>query len=289
MQTYDAFVARVSALGDGCGDARTNLSSDDRGSNPAPSTSRESLARLATLPECYDAYVALHRGGLWFDINPFWHPELRCYYLRCEPNRATTRLPGASGDQERKGENPSRDALINSRENEGTMTNPSRARAVIVPVAKSRGFVSHATLREVSRLGDDWRRETEQRVETRDDDGFGPTESIEANEGATFDGFAGDPPPAVATSLCVVDGDGVAVVVAVARGLVEPEECDSAVKDDDTLLSSAFANEDDAFDDAARVKAGPVVMGDASDDEESLLDERDAGQPDLGVADRGRE
>ena len=164
-----------------------------------------------------------------------------------------------------------------------------RARAVIVPVAKSRGFVSHATLREVSRLGDDWRRETEQRVETRDDDGFGPTESIEANEGATFDGFAGDPPPAVATSLCVVDGDGVAVVVAVARGLVEPEECDSAVKDDDTLLSSAFANEDDAFDDAARVKAGPVVMGDASDDEESLLDERDAGEPDLGVADRGRE
>ena len=307
MQTYDAFAARVSDLGDACGDGRTDVSSDDRGPTPQPSTSRDD-ARLATLPECYDAYVSLHRGGLWFDINPFWHPELRCYYLRCEPNRATE-------DSDARGEDATR-ARGATRAPASEAAARRGARAVIVPVAKSRGRVSHATLREVSRLGEAWRRETE-RIGRRapsagadasagsertpsidgtdgtDDDGFRTVREAEdvsrsRTRDATRDGFAGDPPPAFATSLCVVDTDGVAVVLRVARGLVEPEECDAAAKDDDA--TTGFADDDAAFDEAPRVESGRRGASSgatfAASDDEDDLDERDAfgrPEPERGV------
>ena len=310
MQTYDAFAARVSARGDGGGDARAIGPSGDRSSNPRPSTSRDA-ALLATLPECYDAYVALHRGGLWFDINPFWHPELRCYYFRCEPNRTTisthaARDPPAIGDA-------SGDA-----ENVATRKPQSRRRAVIVPVAASRGSVSHRELRRVARLGDQWARETEQneheRVHERDErdergDGTSeaPSPSVlrecrEPADGETddrsnvareptpdesalrFDGFRGDDPPAITTSLCVVDTDGVAVVLRVARGLVEPEEVDLPPKEEGDADNApmAFANGAFAEDAGERVPtsaSGAIADRGASgfSDDEDDLDERDAG------------
>ena len=311
MQTYDAFAARVSARGDGGGDARAIGPSGDRSSNPRPSTSRDA-ALLATLPECYDAYVALHRGGLWFDINPFWHPELRCYYFRCEPNRTTisthaARDPPAIGDA-------SGDA-----ENVATRKPQSRRRAVIVPVAVSRGSVSHRELRRVARLGDEWARETEQNEHERDErdergesgrvtsdapsvrgcrepaDGETDDRSNVAREPTDkstlrFDGFRGDDPPAITTSLCVVDTDGVAVVLRVARGLVEPEEVDLPPKEegdaDGAFADGAYA--EDAGERDPTSASGAIADRGASgfSDDEDDLDERDAG--DVGVPEESR-
>lgn len=327
MQTYDAFAARVSARGDGGGDARAIGPSGDRSSNPRPSTSRDA-ALLATLPECYDAYVALHRGGLWFDINPFWHPELRCYYFRCEPNRTTisthaARDPPAIGDA-------SGDASVGGVEAENVATRKpqSRRRAVIVPVAVSRGSVSHRELRRVARLGDEWARETEQNEHERDErDERGesgesgrvtsdePSPSVrgcrEPADGETddrsnvareptdestasgFDGFRGDDPPAITTSLCVVDTDGVAVVLRVARGLVEPEEVDLPPKEEGEndgafadLTKNAYA--EDAGERDPTSASGAIADRGASgfSDDEDDLDERDAG--DVGVPEESR-
>lgn len=319
MQTYDAFAARVSARGDGGGDARAIGSSGDRSSNPRPSTSRDA-ALLATLPECYDAYVALHRGGLWFDINPFWHPELRCYYFRCEPNRTTisthaARDPPAIGDA-------SGDASVGGVEAENVATRKPqlRRRAVIVPVAVSRGSVSHRELRRVARLGDEWARETEQNEHERDErdergesgrvtsdapsvrgcrepaDGETDDRSNVAREptdestASGFDGFRGDDPPAITTSLCVVDTDGVAVVLRVARGLVEPEEVDLPPKEegdaDGAFADGAYA--EDAGERDPTSASGAIADRGASgfSDDEDDLDERDAG--DVGVPEESR-
>ena len=318
MQTYDAFAARVSARGDGGGDTRAIGPSGDRSSNPRPSTSRDA-ALLATLPECYDAYVALHRGGLWFDINPFWHPELRCYYFRCEPNRTNaTRVArdpgGAIGDANGDLGVGGAEASVA----EASAPQKSRRRAVIVPVAASRVSVSHRELRRVARLGDQWARETEQneheRVherDERDERGGGtseaPSPSVlrecrEPADGETddrsnvareptpdesalrFDGFRGDDPPAITTSLCVVDTDGVAVVLRVARGLVEPEEVDLPPKEEGDADNApmAFANGAFAEDAGERVPtsaSGAIADRGASgfSDDEDDLDERDAG------------
>ena len=319
MQTYDAFAARVSARGDGGGDARAIGPSGDRSSNPRPSTSRDA-ALLATLPECYDAYVALHRGGLWFDINPFWHPELRCYYFRCEPNRTTisthaARDPPAIGDA-------SGDASVGGVEAENVATRKPqlRRRAVIVPVAVSRGSVSHRELRRVARLGDEWARETEQNEHERDErdergesgrvtsdapsvrgcrepaDGETDDRSNVAREptdestASGFDGFRGDDPPAITTSLCVVDTDGVAVVLRVARGLVEPEEVDLPPKEegdaDGAFADGAYA--EDAGERDPTSASGAIADRGASgfSDDEDDLDERDAG--DVGVPEESR-
>ena len=147
MQTYDAFAARVTARGDGVGNDRPIASSDDRRSNPPSSTSHFN-ARLATLPECYDAYVSLHRSGLWFDVNPFYHPELSCYYLRCEPAKVGSRDATKTTDDD-----------VTENSDDKRTTKERRSRAVIVPVATRVARVSHATLRNLSRLGDAWRRE----------------------------------------------------------------------------------------------------------------------------------
>jgi hypothetical protein len=328
MQTYDAFAARVSARGDGGGDTRAIGPRGDRSSNPRPSTSRDA-ALLATLPECYDAYVALHRGGLWFDINPFWHPELRCYYFRCEPNRTRAGSNANAARVARDPTNPigepSGDTGVGGVEASVATRKPqSRRRAVVVPVAVSRGTMSHRELRRVARLGDQWARETEHEREherdkergERDERGRVTSEPDEPSvrdpcqnepvDGTTedrsnvareneptdestlrslrFDDFRGDDPPAITTSLCVVDTDGVAVVLRVARGLVEPEEVDLPPKEEGDADNApmAFANGAFAEDAGERVPtsaSGAIADRGASgfSDDEDDLDERDAG------------
>ena len=262
MQTYDAFAARVTARGDGVGTDRPIASSDDRRSNPPSSTSHFN-ARLATLPECYDAYVSLHRSGLWFDVNPFYHPELSCYYLRCEPAKVGSRDATKTTD----------DDVTENSDDERT-TKERRSRAVIVPVATRVARASHATLRNLSRLGDAWRRE-------------GKEEDL-PNEKGKEDAsdsllFRGDAVPKIGVSLCLVDGDGTAVVLNVNEGLVEPEDVDPPAEDLIHLLA------DDATDgDETRSGNGSLnrqgVVG-FSDDEAEDLDERDAGE--VGGAERG--
>ena len=264
MQTYDAFAARVTARGDGVGTDRPIASSDDRRSNPPSSTSHFN-ARLATLPECYDAYVSLHRSGLWFDVNPFYHPELSCYYLRCEPAKVGSRDATKTTD----------DDVTENRDDERT-TKERRSRAVIVPVATRVARVSLATLRNLSRLGDAWRREGKEEDLPNEKE----KEDASASDSLLF---RGDAVPKIGVSLCLVDGDGTAVVLNVNEGLVEPEDVDPPAEDLIHLLA------DDATDgDETRSGNGSLnrqgVVG-FSDDEAEDLDERDAGE--VGGAERG--
>lgn len=261
MQTYDAFAARVTARGDGVGNDRPIASSDDRRSNPPSSTSHFN-ARLATLPECYDAYVSLHRSGLWFDVNPFYHPELSCYYLRCEPAKVGSRDATKTTDDD-----------VTENIDDKRTTKERRSRAVIVPVATRVARVSHATLRNLSRLGDAWRREG------KEEDLPNEKEKEDASDSLLF---RGDAVPKIGVSLCVVDGDGTAVVLNVNEGLVEPEDVDPPAEDLIDLLA------DDATDgDETRLGNGSLnrqTVG-FSDDETEDLDERDAGE--VGGAERG--
>ena len=211
MQTYDAFAARVTARGDGVGNDRPIASSDDRRSNPPPSTSFDA-ARLATLPECYDAYVSLHRSGLWFDVNPFYHPELSCYYLRCEPAKVGSRDATKTTDDD-----------VTENIDDKRTTKERRSRAVIVPVATRVARVSHVTLRNLSRLGDAWRREgkEEDLPEPKETNETLPNEKEDASDSFLF---RGDAVPKIGVSLCVVDGDGTAVVGGIGGfvGLFDP-------------------------------------------------------------------
>ena len=261
MQTYDAFAARVTARGDGVGNDRPIASSDDRRSNPPSSTSHFN-ARLATLPECYDAYVSLHRSGLWFDVNPFYHPELSCYYLRCEPAKVGSRDATKTTDDD-----------VTENSDDKRTTKERRSRAVIVPVATRVARVSHATLRNLSRLGDAWRREG------KEEDLPNEKEKEDASDSLLF---RGDAVPKIGVSLCLVDGDGTAVVLNVNEGLVEPEDVDPPAEDLINLLA------DDATDgDETRLGNGSLnrqTVG-FSDDETEDLDERDAGE--VGGAERG--
>jgi hypothetical protein len=264
MQTYDAFAARVTARGDGVGTDRPIASSDDRRSNPPSSTSHFN-ARLATLPECYDAYTSLHRSGLWFDVNPFYHPELRCYYLRCEPAKVGSRDATKTTDDD-----------VTENIDDKRTTKERRGRAVIVPVATRVARVSHLTLKNLSRLGDAWRRE-------RDEEDLPKEKEKEDAEAEASLLFRGDAVPKIGVSLCVVDGDGTAVVLNVNEGLVEPEDVDPPAEDAEINLLA-----DDATDgDETRLGNGSLnrqTVG-FSDDETEDLDERDAGE--VGGAERG--
>jgi hypothetical protein len=96
--------------------------------------------------------------------------------------------------------------------------------------------------------------------------------------------FRGDAVPKIGVSLCVVDGDGTAVVLNVNEGLVEPEDVDPPAEDAEINLLA-----DDATDgDETRSGNGSLnrqgVVG-FSDDETEDLDERDAGE--VGGAERG--
>lgn len=262
MQTYDAFAARVTARGDGVGTDRPIASSDDRRSNPPSSTSHFN-ARLATLPECYDAYTSLHRSGLWFDVNPFYHPELSCYYLRCEPAKVGSRDATKTTDDD-----------VTENIDDKRTTKERRSRAVIVPVATRVARVSHATLRNLSRLGDAWRRE-------RDEEDL-PNEK-EKEDASDSLLFRGDSVSKIGVSLCVVDGDGTAVVLNVNEGLVEPEDVDPPAEDAEiNLLADDATDGDGGLGNGSLNRQGVVGF---SDDETEDLDERDAGE--VGGAERG--
>lgn len=264
MQTYDAFAARVTARGDGVGTDRPIASSDDRRSNPPSSTSHFN-ARLATLPECYDAYVSLHRSGLWFDVNPFYHPELRCYYLRCEPAKVLRDATKTTDDD------------VTENIDDKRTTKERRSRAVIVPVATRVARVSHATLRNLSRLGDAWRREGKEEDLPEPNE----KEKEDAEAEASFL-FRGDAVPKIGVSLCLVDGDGTAVVLNVNEGLVEPEDVDPPAEDLIDLLADDATDGDGGLGNGSLNRQGVVGF---SDDETEDLDERDAGE--VGGAERG--
>ena len=262
MQTYDAFAARVTARGDGVWNDRPIASSDDRRSNPPSSTSHFN-ARLATLPECYDAYVSLHRSGLWFDVNPFWHNELRCYYLRCEPALVLRDATKTTDDD------------VTENIDDKRTTKERRSRAVIVPVATRVARVSHATLRNLSRLGDAWRREGDEEDLPNEKE----KEDAEAEASLLF---RGDSVSKIGVSLCVVDGDGTAVVLNVNEGLVEPEDVDPPAEDLIDLLADDATDGDGGSGNGSLNRQGVVGF---SDDDEEDLDERDAGE--VGGAERG--
>ena len=263
MQTYDAFAARVTARGDGVWTDRPIASSDDARSNPPSSTSHFN-ARLATLPECYDAYTSLHRSGLWFDVNPFYHPELSCYYLRCEPAKV---LSGAT---------KTTDDDVTENIDDKRTTKERRSRAVIVPVATRVARVSHLTLKNLSRLGDAWRREG------KEEDLPNEKEKEDAEAEASLL-FRGDSVSKIGVSLCVVDGDGTAVVLNVNEGLVEPEDVDPPAEDAEiNLLADDATDGDGGLGNGSLNRQGVVGF---SDDETEDLDERDAGE--VGGAERG--
>ena len=158
-------------------------------------------------------------------------------------------------------------------------TKERRSRAVIVPVATRVARVSHATLRNLSRLGDAWRREGDE--EDLPEPKEKEKEDAEAEASLLF---RGDSVSKIGVSLCLVDGDGTAVVLHVNEGLVEPEDVDPPAEDLIDLLA------DDATDgDETRSGNGSLnrqgVVG-FSDDETEDLDERDAGEEGLG-AERG--
>jgi hypothetical protein len=125
-------------------------------------------------------------------------------------------------------------------------------------------------------LGDAWRREGKEEDLPKEKE----KEDAEAEASLLF---RGDAVPKIGVSLCVVDGDGTAVVLNVNEGLVEPEDVDPPAEDLIDLLA------DDATDgDETRSGNGSLnrqgVVG-FSDDETEDLDERDAGE--VGGAERG--
>mgnify|MGYP001228842140 CR=1 FL=1 len=147
MLTYDQFTARIAVHGGSVASTSGASTSGKTFEQPAEldpwlvkapdlaDWDPDQPLLLANLWETYDVYVNLARTGLWFDINPFWHPKLACYYLRCEP--------------EKKPSPRRRGATMEPRE-------PKR-RTVAVPVAAGPATVTARRLRELCALGEEWR------------------------------------------------------------------------------------------------------------------------------------
>jgi hypothetical protein len=283
MQTYDAFAARVvSARGAGIPEDDAPIEGAN-GSDLEPSTSDSNV--FATLAETYDAYVSLHRSGLWADVDPSWHPTLRCFYLRCEPESTPRRL-----GERRRGADPEERGRA-----EETQAAIPRTRTVVVPVASSRGGLSHFQLRALAGLGEAWRLElgtssnetdeTTDQNQTRADENQSRAEQNQTRPEEAVYGFVGDPAPAVATSLCVVDSDGTAVVVRIAAGLIEPDHGEEIEAEMETTkrgcLSVEAVETSPRFDrPEPELKPGPEPepdhVGFSSGEED--LDERDIGE-----------
>jgi hypothetical protein len=237
MLTYDQFTARIAVRG---GTLPSTSASALHGKSfdqpeeldpwhikdPDPADwdpSRPLL--LANLWETYDVYVNLARTGLWFDLNPFWHPTASCYYLRCEPEKKPT--------PRRRG---------------GTLTprEPKR-RTVTIPVAADIATVSAGRMRELCTLGEEWRVDLEgaEGADTavRDDgastsidgDGEGKATRQQRDKAGERGGVkdeddapsgrwrGSDDLDLVPVSLAMIDSDGTMVVIQLQHGLVEPE------------------------------------------------------------------
>ena len=235
MLTYDQFTARIAVHGGSVTSTSGASTSGKTFEQPAEldpwlvkapdlaDWDPDQPQLLANLWETYDVYVNLARTGLWFDINPFWHPKLACYYLRCEP--------------EKKPSPRRRGATMEPRE-------PKR-RTVAVPVAAGPATVTARRLRELCALGEEWRLDLA--------GGGGGTEAglagtrtlstprdVAAERGRekhrrgapTGRWRAADALDAVAVSLAMIDYDGTTVVVQTQRGLVEPEVDEEAAAAD---------------------------------------------------------
>ena len=232
MLTYDQFTARITVRG---GSVASTSGATNGKTFEQPAELDPWLVKapdladwdpdqpplLANLWETYDVYLNLARTGLWFDINPFWHPMLACYYLRCEP--------------EKKPSPRRRGATMEPRE-------PKR-RTVAVPVAAGPATVTAGRLRELCALGEEWRLDLAGGGGGGDGGGGGseaapagtrtrsPPRDVAAERGREKRRLY--PPPgrwsaadaldAVAVSLAMIDFDGTTVVVQTQRGLVEPE------------------------------------------------------------------
>jgi|TARA_B110000967_G_scaffold179880_2_gene195743 hypothetical protein len=252
METYDAFAARL-AWSDGSGDVSTSASPNQ----PLD----ENL--LATLPETYDAYTSLHRSGLWFDVNPKWHPEFRCFYLRCEPNRDAGGHASYDDDEHDEGEHT------------GGKPPPSalpRTRTVFVPIASSREGLSHDLLRKLAGLGEQWQKETKSASASEEATQVPVkgTDQTHISVGGTDQeaSFRGDPPAKIGTSLAIVDTDGTTVVVRIANGLLEPEDCEKKTQ-------GIFDDDDEKV--TLNAQSNAVPSANFSDDDELELDAGDIG------------
>ena len=250
MQTYAEFASRVSAgSGTAAGAAPSGASPSPAPGHPVPVPPERGVSAaappgvpplLATLDEAYDVYVNLAKSGLWFDVNPKWHPTLACFHMRCEPERAP-RCHRASDDPPEP-----------------------RARTVTVPVAASRAALTPARLANLATLGEEWRAELarEGRVAAR------PPPAEDRSRGEVDDATTVD------TLLAMIDTDGTMAVVRVAPGLVEPD--DLPFPDDE----GAFGEDDDDArgSGATRVGTGnPEPGGCSFSDDEEDLDEADVG------------
>ena len=258
---YDAFAARVTARGDGLGP--TNASPRATTGERTRHRPRRATPRASRPCRC-PTYVSLHRSGLWF-VNPFWH-------------RAWSLPAVRTGEGVRNHETVRRRRAFTERFDDkdkrtsGNGNGNGSECAVIVPVAVRVGRVSHATLRRLSFLGDAWRRESFS-FRDEEDRKVSPKEK-EEEEKEKEDLFRGDAVCEIGVSLCVVDGDGTAVVLRVSSGLVEPEDVDPPAGDAVDLLADDFLDAGDG---------GLKGVG-FSDDEEEDEDERDAGE--VGGAER---
>ena len=158
MLSFDAFAARVRphACDDGGGGDDDDATEKSGGHHhpmphlrplpPSSSSAPPPPPLLATLDDAYDVYVNAHGTGLWFDANPLWEPNVGCYYLRLEPEKAPTRTRRVKDRElERRRRSTmgstSVDAPVkHQREPEPAEfeTLPPRPRTVLVPVSARR-------------------------------------------------------------------------------------------------------------------------------------------------------
>lgn len=271
MQTYAEFASRVSGgSGADAGAAPSGESPSPAPGHPVPVPPERGVSAaappgapplLATLDEAYDVYVNLAKSGLWFDVNPKWHPTLACFHMRCEPERAP------------RGHRPHADPP------------QPRSRTVTVPVAASRAALTPARLAALATLGDEWRAELERegrvvasRPPEREDDDDDQVDAKNRGRdpagGATRTSAADTSAASIVdTLLAMIDTDGTMAVVRVAPGLVEPDDLPPPDED------GAFGDDDD--DETSRepggVGTGNYTGGGSFSDDEEDLDEADVG------------
>jgi hypothetical protein len=175
MLSYDEFTARVASRGGGGGGgvplhhhhppphaARSAAAST---SCIPPTPPPPPLPLLATLAETYDVYANLARSGLWFDINPSWHPTVGCYYLRCEPDKS----PKSKHPKGGRGKPPpprgnsgsNGGGVAEMEEEEEEEKREARSRTVAVLIAASRAALTTPRLATLTALGDEWAVELE--------------------------------------------------------------------------------------------------------------------------------